>query len=74
VPVGMLALTTQRVPARKEGIGAESERITFGGVTFASGAFVFADEDGVIVLPTWPSELALAGSDRARGAPACPGS
>jgi regulator of ribonuclease activity A len=64
VPVGMLALATQPIPARKEGTGCAGDAITFGGVAFRPGAFLFADEDGVIVLSHVPHEFVEAGPVR----------
>jgi regulator of ribonuclease activity A len=57
VPVGMLALATQPIPARKEGTGCAGDPITFGGVIFTPGTFLFADIDGVIVLPHMPRDF-----------------
>jgi len=52
--LGILALgSTPRRPG-KGGAGAAGEPVTFGGATFAPGALVAADEDGVIVLPETP--------------------
>jgi regulator of ribonuclease activity A len=49
--LGILALGS--VPRRpgKAGTGISGEPVTFGGVTFAAGDLVIADEDGLVVLP-----------------------
>jgi regulator of ribonuclease activity A len=48
--LGIKALGSNPRPSRKEGAGEIEVPVTFGGVTFAPGAQLYADEDGVIVL------------------------
>ena len=49
--LGVKALGSNPRPSRKEGAGETDVPVTFGGVTFTPGAPLYADEDGVIVLP-----------------------
>ncbi|MEE2658691.1 MAG: ribonuclease E activity regulator RraA [Candidatus Latescibacterota bacterium] len=51
IPVGVQALGT--IPRRsiRRNEGQRGLPVTFGGVTFSPGEFVYADEDGVIVAP-----------------------
>ena len=55
--LGVFALGTHPMKSIKKGAGDTEIVVTFGGVSFAPGDFVYADEDGVIV-----SEHALVGS------------
>jgi regulator of ribonuclease activity A len=48
--LGVKALGTNPRPSRKEGAGTLDGPVSFGGVTFRPGAFLYADEDGVVVL------------------------
>jgi regulator of ribonuclease activity A len=48
---GVKALGTNPRPSGKTGSGEVDVPVTFGDVTFAPGASVHADEDGVVVLP-----------------------
>jgi regulator of ribonuclease activity A len=48
---GVKAIGTNPRPSRKEGAGARDVTVAFGGVTFEPGATVYADLDGVVVLP-----------------------
>jgi regulator of ribonuclease activity A len=50
-PFGVKALGTNPRPSLKGGEGEVDVPVTFGEVTFEPGAQVYADEDGVIVLP-----------------------
>lgn len=50
--LGVKALGTCPRPSRKEGAGEVDEPVSFGDATFEPGALLYADEDGVIVLPT----------------------
>lgn len=54
--LGVLALGTHPLKSVKKGAGDAEVAITFGGVTFSPGEFLYADEDGVIVSD---AELAL---------------
>ena len=49
--LGILALGSNPRRSGKTGAGAVGEPVTFGGVTFKTGDLVYADEDGVVVLP-----------------------
>jgi regulator of ribonuclease activity A len=49
--LGILALGANPRRSAKTGKGAVGEPVTFGGVTFSPGDLVYADEDGVVVLP-----------------------
>ncbi|PAE24864.1 ribonuclease E activity regulator RraA [Bacillus sp. 7894-2] len=46
---GILALGSNPLKSRKEGKGDRSIPITFGGIDWKPGEYVYADEDGVIV-------------------------
>ena len=50
LPIGVKALGTNPRPSGKSGGGAAGVAVTFGGVEFAPGAILHADDDGVIVL------------------------
>ena len=56
MPIGVKALGTIPIRSQKEGVGKKDVTITFAGVTFTPGEFIYADEDGVIVSDT---ELSL---------------
>lgn len=47
--LGVFALGTHPLKSIKKGVGDTGIAVTFGGVSFAPGDFVYADEDGVIV-------------------------
>ncbi len=47
--IGVFALATHPLKSIKKGVGDADLPVTFGGVTFVPGQFVYADEDGVIV-------------------------
>jgi regulator of ribonuclease activity A len=49
--LGVKALGTNPRPSGKTGAGVAGEPVEFGGVVFAPGARLFADEDGVVVVP-----------------------
>lgn len=49
--LGILALGSNPRRSGKTGAGAAGEPVSFGGVTFTPGDLVYADEDGVVVLP-----------------------
>ena len=53
--LGVFALGTHPQKSIKKGAGDADIAVTFGGVTFVPGQYVYADEDGVIM-----SETALA--------------
>jgi len=47
--VGVFALGTHPRKTVKKGVGDTDIPVTFGGVTFTPGEYLYADEDGVIV-------------------------
>ena len=47
--IGVLALDTHPLKSIKKGAGDRDIPVTFGGVTFTPGNWLYADEDGVIV-------------------------
>lgn len=47
--VGVMALNTTPVKSVKRGVGLHPDSVTFGGVTFHRGAFLYADQDGVLL-------------------------
>lgn len=49
--VGIRALATHPRKSGKTGAGEEDITVTFSGVTFTPGHWLYADEDGVIVAP-----------------------
>ncbi len=49
IEVGVLALATSPLRSKKEGKGQRDATVRFGGVTWAPGLYVYADEDGVLV-------------------------
>lgn len=51
VGLGVKAIGTNPRPSAKTGAGEVDVPVTFGEVTFEPGAQLYADEDGVIVLP-----------------------
>lgn len=48
---GVKAIGTNPRPSKKDGDGDVDVAVTFGEVTFAPGVQLYADEDGVVVLP-----------------------
>ncbi|MEC8429702.1 MAG: ribonuclease E activity regulator RraA [Pseudomonadota bacterium] len=49
--LGVQALNTHPMKTEKRGLGDLNVDVTFGGVTFRPGQFVYADNNGVIVSP-----------------------
>lgn len=49
IDIGVRALNTHPQKSIKKGAGDRDIAVTFGGVTFTPGEFLYADEDGVIV-------------------------
>ena len=47
--IGVQALGTIPLKTDKRGIGDRNIAVTFGGVTFNPGEFVYADNNGIIV-------------------------
>ena len=50
--LGVQAISTNPRKTEKRGIGDLNIPVTFGGVTFVPGQYVYADNNGVIVAPT----------------------
>ena len=50
-PIGVFALATCPVKPKKNGFGEVGIVVRFAGVTFRPGAYVYADEDGIVVAP-----------------------
>ena len=48
---GVKALGTVPIKSAKAGEGSVDEVLTFGGVSFTPGHWVYCDEDGVLVAP-----------------------
>ncbi len=51
IDVGVKALGTNPARSDKRGHGAVDVAVEFGGVCFESGAWVYCDEDGILVSP-----------------------
>ena len=49
MPIGVKALGTHPLRSVKEGVGKIDVPVTFAGVTFSPGEYLYADHDGVIV-------------------------
>src|SRR5574343_758957 len=49
IDIGVRALNTHPQKTVKKGVGDKNLSVTFGGVTFNPGEFVYADEDGILV-------------------------
>jgi len=47
--IGVKALAVHPVKSGKKGEGSRDVPVTFGGVTFRPGEFLYADEDGVVI-------------------------
>lgn len=56
IPIGVKALNTNPTRSKKEGKGQKDIPVTFAGVTFTPGHYLYADRDGIVVSP---HELAL---------------
>ena len=52
LPLGVRAIDTHPLKSIKKGAGDCEIAVTFGGVTFTPGEWLYADEDGVIVSAT----------------------
>ena len=52
MPIGVFALGTHPLKSIKKGAGDRDTNVTFGGVTFEPGHYIYADEDGVVVSGT----------------------
>ena len=51
-PLGIQALASHPMKTDKRGVGELNVAVTFGGVTFRPGEYVYADNNGIIVSPT----------------------
>lgn len=49
IDIGIRALDTHPLKSVKKGAGDRNTNVTFGGVTFTPGKWIYADEDGVVV-------------------------
>ncbi len=49
LPIGIRALNTHPLKSGKRGSGQENLPVTFAGVTFRPGEYLYADEDGMVV-------------------------
>jgi regulator of ribonuclease activity A len=49
IPLGIKALQTSPMRSGKAGSGHRNVPVTFAGVTFAPGHFLYADDDGVVL-------------------------
>lgn len=49
MPLGVLALATHPRKSVKRGVGEVGGSVEFAGVTFRPGAWLYADEDGIVV-------------------------
>lgn len=50
--IGIRALNTHPLKSGKRGTGQENLPVTFAGVTFRPGDYLYADEDGIVISPT----------------------
>lgn len=50
--IGVRALGTLPLKSKKQGLGQEDIKLGFAGATFNPGDYLYADEDGIIVLKT----------------------
>lgn len=51
INIGVKALNTNPRKSLKKGAGDRDVQVTFAGVTFNSGDYIYADEDGILVSP-----------------------
>lgn len=49
IDIGVRALNTHPQKSVKKGVGDKNIAVTFGGVTFTPGEWLYADEDGVVI-------------------------
>lgn len=63
IPLGVKALGSNPKKSGKNGTGLVDVPVSFGGVTFGPGEWLYSDDDGILVsaeeLPAWPT-VALA--------------
>lgn len=48
IPIGVKALSTHPRKSGKKGAGDRDVAVTFAGITFVPGAFIYADHDGIV--------------------------
>ena len=51
MPIGVKALGTHPLKSVKKGVGERDVPVRFGGVEFVPGAYLYADEDGILCSP-----------------------
>ncbi|ANM31558.1 hypothetical protein ABI59_21310 [Acidobacteria bacterium Mor1] len=56
VPVGIKALALAPRRSEKRGRGTRDVPVSFAGVRFEPGQYLFADRDGIVVLPERPAD------------------
>lgn len=49
IPIGIKALNTSPMRSGKTGAGERAVSVSFAGVAFTPGHFIYADEDGIVV-------------------------
>jgi regulator of ribonuclease activity A len=49
IPIGIRALHSMPLRSDKKGVGKRGGRLSFAGVAFVPGAFLYADADGIVV-------------------------
>ena len=50
MPIGVRALGTHPLKSIKKGVGEQSLSLSFSGVNFVPGDYLYADQDGVIIV------------------------
>lgn len=50
--IGVMALDTHPLKSIKKNTGEASSMVSFGGVIFTPGHYLYADEDGILISPT----------------------
>lgn len=50
--LGVQALASHPLKTEKRGLGDLNKAVTFGGVTFKPGEFIYADNNGIIISPS----------------------
>jgi regulator of ribonuclease activity A len=57
IPVGVMALATCPKKSRKNRDGQTGVSVSFAGITIRDGQYLYADEDGIVVLPAAVHDL-----------------
>ncbi len=52
MPLGVMAIGTCPVKSKKEGKGKRDVALEFGGVRWEPGAYVYTDQDGIVLAKT----------------------